>query len=76
MALSQRLTDMVVKQTFFKQFCAGENASEVLPLMNKLHSRGVGSILDYAAEADLGTETTAAAFETGGATSLYTGKVL
>eukprot|EP00873_Tetraselmis_striata_P015855 jgi/Tetstr1/436119/TSEL_024966.t1 len=75
MALSQRLTDMVVKQTFFKQFCAGENASEVLPLMNKLHSRGVGSILDYAAEADLGTETTAAAFETGGATSLYTGKI-
>uniref|UniRef100_A0A7S1SX85 Proline dehydrogenase n=1 Tax=Tetraselmis chuii TaxID=63592 RepID=A0A7S1SX85_9CHLO len=71
-ALSQTLTDAVVKQTFFKQFCAGENSDEVLPVMHKLHSRGVGSILDYAAEADLSTGTTAAVFETSGVESVYT----
>jgi catalase len=51
---------------------AGENSDEVLPVMHKLHSRGVGSILDYAAEADLSTGTTAAVFETSGVESVYT----
>lgn len=34
---------------------AGEDAEEVKPVMKKLHDHKVGSILDYAAEADLGS---------------------
>eukprot|EP00951_Prasinocladus_malaysianus_P023588 scaffold201175_cov46-Prasinocladus_malaysianus.AAC.1 len=52
-AFSQRVTDTVVKNTFFAQFCAGEDANEVMPTMARLRASGVGSILDYAAEADL-----------------------
>lgn len=41
--------------TFFKHFCAGENTEEVHSTMAALHSRGVGAILDYAAEDDVST---------------------
>mmetsp|Transcript_6893 Transcript_6893/g.19425 ORF Transcript_6893/g.19425 Transcript_6893/m.19425 type:complete len:500 (+) Transcript_6893:430-1929(+) len=54
--VSKSLTDSVVKKTFFAHFCAGENEDEVKPVMQKLGSSHVGSILDYAAEADLDTE--------------------
>ncbi|KAJ3105534.1 hypothetical protein HDU97_008013 [Phlyctochytrium planicorne] len=45
--------DFVVKRTFFKHFCGGENITEVLPTMAAFKSRGIGSILDLAMEADL-----------------------
>ena len=47
------LTLAVIHRTFFAHFCAGETADEVEVSMKKLRSMGVGSILDYAAEADI-----------------------
>ncbi|KAJ3043867.1 hypothetical protein HDV00_003905 [Rhizophlyctis rosea] len=46
----------VVKHTFFKHFCGGENLSEVLPTMEQFRSMNVGSILDLAIEADVDDE--------------------
>jgi hypothetical protein len=43
----------IVKQTFFKHFCGGEDLKEVVPTMKKLAQSNVGSILDLAIEADL-----------------------
>ncbi|CEM00556.1 unnamed protein product [Vitrella brassicaformis CCMP3155] len=48
-----QLTDWALKQTFFKQFCGGEQLSDLHNTMAALSSHGVGSILDYAAEKDL-----------------------
>lgn len=59
LALSERilgstLTLAVVRETIFKQFCGGECMSSLKPTLSVLSSAGVGAILDYAAEADLG----------------------
>ncbi|KAI8810249.1 FAD-linked oxidoreductase-like protein, partial [Cladochytrium replicatum] len=43
----------VVKSTFFKHFCGGEDIREVSPTMARFAAKGVGSILDLAMEADL-----------------------
>ena len=43
----------VVKRTFFKHFCGGEDLKEVVPTMDKLAKSNIGSILDLAIEADL-----------------------
>ncbi|KAH9247206.1 hypothetical protein BASA83_000359 [Batrachochytrium salamandrivorans] len=43
----------IVKATFFKHFCGGENLNEVLPTMASFETAGIGSILDLAIEADL-----------------------
>ncbi|KAJ3417232.1 hypothetical protein HDV05_006438 [Chytridiales sp. JEL 0842] len=43
----------VVKNTFFRHFCGGENIKEVLPTMAAFQKRGIGSILDLAMEADI-----------------------
>ena len=56
----------VLKPTLFGHFCAGENEAEVLPVMQRLKSRGVGGILDYAAEADLVAEASEASADGGG----------
>ena len=42
-----------VRWTMYKHFCAGENDREVRQAMQRLEKIGVGSILDYAAEADV-----------------------
>lgn len=47
------LLNTVVKKTFFKHFCGGEDLKEVVPTMNKLAKSNIGSILDLAIEADL-----------------------
>jgi len=47
------LTDAVVRETFFKHFCGGEDAASIRPTVNRLASQGIGSILDYAAESDI-----------------------
>ena len=44
----------VVKNTFFRHFCGGETLEEVVPRMQQLSAKNVGSILDLAIEADLG----------------------
>lgn len=47
------LTDWLLRHTVFAHFVAGETPEEIKPLLTRLHSCGVGGILDYAAEADL-----------------------
>jgi hypothetical protein len=37
----------VVKRTFFKQFCAGEDFPSTLEIVDHLHQTGLSSILDY-----------------------------
>ena len=51
-----RMTTWILKKTFFGHFCGGEKAEEVYPVMDKLRAAGIGSILDYAAEADVEAE--------------------
>ena len=41
----------IIKRTIFKQFCGGEDIEECKPVINKLYSYGVGTILDYSLEA-------------------------
>ena len=53
--LSQRLlgttlTNQILKETLYGHFCAGEDQTRIRPVLRKLESVGVGSILDYAAE--------------------------
>ena len=52
--LGSSVTESVLRRTFFAHFCAGEDATSIVPTLKKLRSHGVGGILDYAAEADLG----------------------
>jgi len=47
------LPDSVIRASFFKHFCGGENERDLMPVMDRLSSNGVGAILDYAAEADV-----------------------
>ncbi|KAL3791618.1 hypothetical protein HJC23_012208 [Cyclotella cryptica] len=48
--LGKRLTNTLMKHTFFKHFCAGENRLEMKPVIDKLQANNIGPILDYAAE--------------------------
>lgn len=47
------LPDSVIRASFFKHFCGGENERDLMPVMERLGRNGVGAILDYAAEADV-----------------------
>ncbi|KAJ2006223.1 hypothetical protein GGI04_001942 [Coemansia thaxteri] len=49
------LSGAVVRRTFFAWFCAGETEREIVQTMRRLQSAGIGAILDYSAEADLGS---------------------
>ena len=40
----------LVKATIFKQFCGGISQDDCLPLVKKMHSRNVFSVLDYSVE--------------------------
>lgn len=53
--LGRRITEWILKQTFFGHFCAGQTNEEVAKVIRKLDASGLGGILDYAAEADLST---------------------
>jgi proline dehydrogenase len=46
-------TNALLRASFFGHFCAGENANEIKPVLEKLDHAGIGGILDYAAEADV-----------------------
>uniref|UniRef100_A0A0G4GI73 Proline dehydrogenase n=1 Tax=Chromera velia CCMP2878 TaxID=1169474 RepID=A0A0G4GI73_9ALVE len=48
------LVGFALKHTFFSHFCGGTSLSEIQKTIHRLESSGVGSILDYAAEADVG----------------------
>jgi proline dehydrogenase len=40
----------LIKHTIFEQFCGGETIEECEPIVRKLGSAGIGSILDYSVE--------------------------
>ena len=43
----------IIRPTFFKHFCVGEDVADIAPVLARLRAHGIGGILDYAAEADL-----------------------
>merc|ERR1719204_2686416 len=63
--LGSSITDSVVRRTFFSHLCGGETKKSIMPTVNRLKSCGVGSILDYAAEADIVEEQPVEAEVTG-----------
>ena len=65
------MTNSLLKSTFFAHFCAGEDEERIAPRIKALQSAGVGSILDYAAEADLSAQAATAVAALGHSTSLY-----
>lgn len=56
--LGQNLTNGILRLSFFDHFCAGEDELGIKPKVDYLHENGIGSILDYAAEADIGSRVT------------------
>jgi len=55
--LGAKLTESIVRRTFFAQFCGGENENDIVPTIRFLKQHHVGGILDYAAEADLSSNS-------------------
>lgn len=47
------VSNFVIKNSFYKQFCAGETSNEVIRTINDLEKRNIGAILDMALEADV-----------------------
>uniref|UniRef100_A0A669FA91 Proline dehydrogenase n=1 Tax=Oreochromis niloticus TaxID=8128 RepID=A0A669FA91_ORENI len=54
--LGQKSFDQFMKMTFYGQFVAGEDHNDIKPLIQKNHSFGVGSVLDYSVEEDISQE--------------------
>ncbi|KAK7088799.1 proline dehydrogenase 1, mitochondrial-like isoform X2 [Littorina saxatilis] len=52
-ALGQRLFKLLMQQTFFGHFVAGEDQEDIKPLITANRQFGVKSILDYSAEEDI-----------------------
>ncbi|PSC69490.1 Proline dehydrogenase [Micractinium conductrix] len=52
----ERLTNAVIRRTFYKQFVAGEDALNIEPTLVRMKTNGVRAILDYAAEDDVAVE--------------------
>lgn len=50
--LGKTITEAAIKYTFFYHFCAGENSEDIKPVIQRLSSNGINSILDFAAERD------------------------
>jgi proline dehydrogenase len=48
--LGRSTTNAVMKHTFFRHFCAGEDRNEMKPVIEMLRMNNIGPILDYAAE--------------------------
>jgi proline dehydrogenase len=46
------------KETFFRHFCGGEEAKDVIPTMKTLQASNIKSILDLSIEADLSSDNT------------------
>lgn len=47
---------LLMKHTFYGHFVAGEDPKTIKPLVERLRSFGVKSILDYSAEEDMSEE--------------------
>ena len=54
--LGPSLFNIFMKNTFYGHFVAGENEHEIQPVIKRMHSFGVKSILDYSAEEDISEE--------------------
>ena len=63
--LGDKMTDSLVRHTFFPQFCGGETNSQVVQKMLELQKLGINSILDYAAENE-GPSNRIPSFQNGG----------
>lgn len=50
--LGDGITFGVMRHTFMKQFCAGEDEQDIMPTINMLRANGIRAIIDYAAEDD------------------------
>ncbi|XP_046655257.1 proline dehydrogenase 1, mitochondrial-like isoform X2 [Daphnia pulicaria] len=57
--LGKRLFKSLMKATFYGQFVAGENQTDIMPTIQRMRSFGVKSILDYSAEEDISAEEAA-----------------
>lgn len=51
--LGDGITFGVMRHTFMKQFCAGEDEDDIMPTINMLRANGIRAIIDYAAEDDV-----------------------
>ena len=40
----------MIRSTVFNQFCGGVSEQDCLPVIQKMHNKGVGSVLDYSVE--------------------------
>ena len=54
--LGRKITNALVKATFFNHFCAGENSVDMKPVIDMLQKNNIGPILDYAAESEGSSE--------------------
>ncbi len=54
--LGKRLFEILMQQTFYGQFVAGEDSFRIRPLVDRMKCYGVKSILDYSVEKDLSKE--------------------
>ncbi|XP_032125694.1 proline dehydrogenase 1, mitochondrial-like isoform X2 [Sapajus apella] len=54
--LGERLFNKLMKMTFYGHFVAGEDQESIQPLIRHNKAFGVGTILDYGVEEDLGSE--------------------
>lgn len=54
--LGPKLFRLLMKHTVYGHFVAGEDSQKIRPIIERLHSFGVKSILDYSAEEDLSEE--------------------
>jgi len=50
--LGNTITNTLMKYTFFRHFCAGEDSVDMKPVIDKLQANNIGPILDYAAESE------------------------
>ena len=50
--LGKALFGMIMKQTFYGHFVAGEDQERIKPTISRMQSFGVKSILDYSVEVD------------------------
>ena len=54
--LGDRLFTYLMKMTFYGHFVAGEDEKSMAPILKRMHSFGVKSILDYSVEEDISHE--------------------
>ena len=51
--LGKKLFAYLMKLTFYGHFVAGEDRQRIKPVIHKMHTFGVKSILDYSVEEDI-----------------------